>query len=478
MLKYISYSKQIIIIIGFCSTILLSHAQTLTFTNKTHQQLIGKAWNLAIWTIDTNTTKQGLLKAGAGYGGEWTRDASMNSWNAASLLRTPIAEHTLWSVTKNKDTIGHQYWDKIVWVIAAWNHYLVTGNTNFLQAAYNCSKKSMQQLQLYAYNSSFKLFTGPGNINDGIAAYPEPIFDNTNTSSYVLDHPTSKNIMVLSTNLLYMQAFNCLNQMANQLHEKIEAKQFQQQYQQLQQTIIQQFYLPQQNKLAYIIYPNGEKVIMQEGLGYSYALLFNLLTKQQAVQLINNTQLSPFGIVNIAPHLPRYNDSLPGRHNYMVWPFINAYWANAVANYALEKQLLFELKNQSHLALDSNKGNNNFEEVAEAFTGKPNGGWQSNRQWSSKDHQTWNATGFCRMIIHGLFGLHLTTDGIAFKPCLPKHVGTVSLQQIPYRNTIINITIKGIGSNIQSFTINGKKANPFLQATSKGQQQIVIILKP
>ena len=75
-------------------------------------QLYAKAFNLAIKVVDTNTHNQ-ILAAGGDYGAEWTRDIAINSWNGVSLLRPNVAEKSLWSVTENKKTVGHQYWDKI-----------------------------------------------------------------------------------------------------------------------------------------------------------------------------------------------------------------------------------------------------------------------------------------------------------------------------------------------------------------------------
>jgi hypothetical protein len=473
--KYRKMKIKLVLLFVISSSVCFS--QTLTFKHAAHQNLYGKAWNLALWTIDTNTTKDGLLKAGAGYGGEWTRDASMNNWNAASLLRTKVAEHTLWSVTKNRDTVGHQYWDKIVWVISAWNHYCISGDKDFLAQAYKCARNTMAELEATAFNKQLNLFTGPGNINDGIAAYPEPVYEPNNLSSYVLDHKKSKEIMVLSTNLLYLEAYKRLMAMEDNFSNDNRNVQLKKKYDILRLAILHQFYDRETNSFYYIIYPNGSKVKMQEGLGYSYALLFNLLNQKEALALINNTWLSKFGIVNVYPHLPRYSDSLPGRHNNMVWAFINAYWAHAMAKYKQAGKFLFELNNQSYLALDADKGNNNFEEVANALTGKPDGGWQSNRQWSSKDHQTWNATGFCRTIINGMFGMEFTPAGISFAPCLPKELDEVKLQGIRYRDAIISITLRGSGTKIKSFVINDQQKKNFIPAHVRGEQNIVIMLK-
>jgi hypothetical protein len=465
--------------IGFLFFAISMQSQSLTFKHAAHQQLYGKAWNLALWTIDTNTTKEGLLKAGAGYGGEWARDASMNCWNAASLLRPAVAEHTLWSVTKSRDTVSHQYWDKIVWVIGSWNHYCVTGDMKFLEQAYQCGTNTMAELEAIAFNKQFNLFTGPGNINDGIAAYPEPVFEPNNMSSYVLDHKKSKEIMVLSTNLLYMQAYRNLWFMAQKLQKPSHIQlRYRVKFEHILKSIGAWFYDDVNHSLNYIIYPGKTVVKMQEGLGYSYLLLFGILDSTRALKLINNTWQSKFGIVNVYPHLPRYNDSMPGRHNQMVWAFINAYWAHAMAKYKQPAKFLVELDNQAHLALDADKGNHNFEEVANALTGKPDGGWQSNRQWSSKDHQTWNATGYCRTIINGLFGMEFTPAGIRFSPCLPQGIEKVSIKDLKYRDAVLDITIKGTGTTIAQMKINGQHTSKYLLSGKVlGTQKIEITMR-
>ena len=98
-------------------------------------------FDLAVWTVDNNTDGL-LLKAGADYGGEWTRDISINSWNAVSLLRPAVAEYSLWSVTNNRKTIGHQYWDKIIWVIAASGKCVRENARSDVNSVYICASMS------------------------------------------------------------------------------------------------------------------------------------------------------------------------------------------------------------------------------------------------------------------------------------------------------------------------------------------------
>ena len=88
-----------------------------------------------------------MIKAGGQYGGEWTRDVSINAWNAASLLIPEKTAYSLWSVTiDDRKLIGHQYWDQIIWVMAAYDFYLKNNDLNFLKQAYIASANAMKKL--------------------------------------------------------------------------------------------------------------------------------------------------------------------------------------------------------------------------------------------------------------------------------------------------------------------------------------------
>ncbi|RYG70021.1 hypothetical protein EON80_08690, partial [bacterium] len=123
----------------------ISGAPQLQFQNRLVQGTLGKAYQGALDNLlrvntvtDTNKrhNKAGLMspdarfiKAGGGYDEPWTRDASINSWNAASLLEPTVARNTLWAVCQ-KQADGSvvlqrddQWWDKVIWITAAWNHF-------------------------------------------------------------------------------------------------------------------------------------------------------------------------------------------------------------------------------------------------------------------------------------------------------------------------------------------------------------------
>lgn len=88
------------------------------------------------------TAPNTFIKAGGGYNEPWTRDASINAWNAGSLLEPVVARNTLWAVAQRQPDGSvvlqrdNQWWDKVIWITAAWNHPKVTGDRTFLQTAY------------------------------------------------------------------------------------------------------------------------------------------------------------------------------------------------------------------------------------------------------------------------------------------------------------------------------------------------------
>lgn len=450
-------------------------AQKLKIGNAFKDSLIARAFNLAVWTVDHNTA-EGILKAGADYGGEWTRDISINSWNGVSLLRPEVAEKSLWSVTINKDTIGHQYWDKIIWITGAWNHYKTTGNKEFLKQAYICSKNTIADLEKKRFDKEYGLFMGPAHICDGIAGYPEPPFDPKNNSSFVLDHPNTNEMKSFSTNLIYVAAYQAAAAMGKELNApSAEIEEFNNKEKELKKNINKHFWSDDIKRYGYLILKDGTKDMSQEGVGVAYALIFGVPDKKQTELLFKNTFLMPLGLTCIYPNFPRFTFEKPGRHNNILWPVINGFWGYAAKMYKQYQIFTNELEMQAKFAVNPEKGNGNFREIYHPIFGWPDGGWQSGHKWESCNHQTWSATAFTRMVMNGMLGMNFETTGISFVPYLPKDYKEATLENIKYRGAEVTLKVKGVGGVIKSFSINGKKfKKPFLSCDSKGKQVIEI----
>ncbi len=447
----------------------------------TNNIAVNEAFRLAVRTVDINTRRD-ILAAGADYGGEWTRDISINSWNGASLLRPKVAEKSLWSITLNRDTIGHQYWDKIIWVIAVYNHYLVTGDKKFLEQAYKCSANTMNALEQQELDKNYGLFKGPSVFNDGIAAYPEPIYEPANNSSSVLDHKNSAYIKCLSTNCVYYGAYIALSKMSRILDAgKIITGNYERKAYNLKQEILKYFYNNDSNSFNYLIDQNGHAYKAQEGLGLSFAVIFNIIDGNKAKELIAHAVVSKYGITSIYPDFPRNSEQKPGRHNNIIWPMVNGFFAKAAIVAGNDTMFNKELYNLTHLALDEDKGDYNFREVYNPYSGKPDGGWQANGDkypeyhWDSCKLQTWSATAYISMVLNGIIGLQPNERSLAFAPYLPAGISNIRLKSLAYRNAVLDISIKGKNKVIKTFSVDGKQQkNHFISSAMQGKHTIVI----
>lgn len=465
--------KKIFLIIACGSLFFSSFSQTIECNNSE----VKDAYNLAVNTVKINV-RRGILAAGGDYGGEWTRDIAINSWNSVSILLPDVAERSLWSVTVNKDTIGHQYWDKIIWVIAAYNHYKVTGDKTFLKQAYTCSKNTMQQLEETQFDNHFGLFNGPSVFNDGIAGYPVPVYDSLNSSSFVLDHPHSKIIKCLSTNCVYYGAYQSLKEMALLLNDNNAKATYNTKATKLKQNILRYLFNKNENSFNYFIDEDGITYKYQEALGLSFAVIFGIVEGETAKQIISNAKVSAFGITSIYPDFTRFSKENPGRHNNIIWPMVNGFFAKAAIashNFNVFNKELFSLV---HLAIDADKGDYNFREIYNPYTGVPDGGWQSNHQWTSCHLQTWSATAFINMVQNGLVGMRIMNNRLEFEPYLPSGINYLKITAIVYRDAKINVVLKGNGRKVKSFFLNGKKQKEnFIPSTIKGNNEIMIELE-
>jgi hypothetical protein len=477
---------------------------SLEFANSGSQALFGGAYGTALQNLlHTNTIgydarydKSGLLdpaagivRAGGGYDQPWTRDASVNSWNATSLLSPAVAKNTLWAVV-DKDGGGalrvqqdDQQWDQVVWVTAAWHHFLVTGDQEFLGNAYRTAADTLairEHAGTAGFNATYGLFTGASFFNDGIAGYPAPPADATESvSTGSMPWPGVATGMYLSTNELYYAAYARAADMAAQLRRpQAEIDAFQVKAAALKAAINQHFWNPATGSYDYQLLAGGSRGAHQEGTGLAFALLFGIADPAQARSIIAHAHELPWGMPDTYPNWARYSDEQPGRHNAIVWPLVQGLWAKALAGQGEQPAFAGEVARLAKLA-----GNNSgFWEIYNGHTGVVDGGWQRlgdtvKFHWGSEPDQTWSATAFLDMVHTGLFGMTFTADGLAFAPDLPAGWGDVTLRNLRYRNANLTIALHGAGTRVGSFTLDGKPVRAGrIPATLSGEHRVEITL--
>ncbi|MFC8733118.1 hypothetical protein ACFT5B_11725 [Luteimicrobium sp. NPDC057192] len=484
----------------------VTDAPALSFANPNTEAAFGPAYREALDNLlrtntvpfdDATYNQSGLMtadpgtfvKAGGGYPQPWTRDASVNSWNAASLLEPDVARNTLWSAV-DKDDQGRlqvkqddQTWDQVVWVTSAWNHYLVTGDRSFLADAFQTAKNTLA-IRLAdsdpGLNPAFGLFTGPSFFNDGVAGYPAPPADPTESlGSGSFSYPGIRTGMFLSTNELYYAAFQNVANMAQALGQPSDvAAGYRSQAAALKKTINERFWNPKTGLYRYMVLPDGTTGDYQEGTGLAFAILFGIADERQTRSILANTHLMAQGVADVYPDFERYSTDQPGRHNAIVWPVVEGFWGSAAAQAGDQTAFATNLARLAHQA-DANSG---FWEIYNGTTGVVDGGYQRlgddlKFHWGSEPDQTWSATAYLRQLYDGVFGIGYTEDGLELTPTLPTGWGDTTLSGLRYRDADLTIRLHGAGDRVASFRLDGRpRKDAEIPATLTGRHTVDVTL--
>jgi len=468
---------------------------------------ISKAYRIAIGDIVGNIQhhksgvlgkKELTLYAGLAYDKPWTRDAAINVWNGFGMLSPEVSKNTLLAqVTKNdfgEDEITGQYWDKIIWTIGAWNYYLCTGDSLFLEYTYTVVKNTLLVLERDEFTKELGLFRGPAVYGDGVSAYPK-IYTNhqdidkngsySGIYNWAKVNDDLKNevgygmpMHALSTNAVYYQAYVLLSEIEKELQVDVNPV-WKEKARELSKAINTNFWSDTKKNYTYLVDPFGNSDA-QESLGISLCLLFGIATEAQVASVFENTVVEPAGIPCVYPSFDRFkNEKLDsyGRHSGTVWPHIQGFWADASMKYNNPAIFMHEFNALTRHAIRDFQ----FVEIYHPTKETAYGGLQEPnklKEWFCAERQTWSATAYLRMIYKNIIGVQVSVDGVYFKPFLPYNVQHIELLGMKYKNAILDIDIAGEGTVIEHFSINGKEQKTFfLPGNSVGNIKIQIKLK-
>ena len=406
--------------------------------------------------------KDGLLKekvpvllAGGGYDTPWTRDAAINTWNAAGLLLPEVAKNTLLSVLTEDGygrRIGGQYWDAVIWTTGAYRYWLYTGDDAFLPLIRECTVNSLAYFEDTEWDEKMGLFRGPACYGDGIAAYPDRYVTVGGGILAWPEHVPPEErapkgygipLFTVSTNCLYAECYRLAHVMTGDARyaEKHEA---------LKARINEVFWDEKKGIYDYAVDAKGRED-RQEALGQSFAILFDIADDEKKARILENCVVSENGICCLYPTYERYLPYGIGRHSGTVWPFAQAFFADAAVSLRPDRSA-FELETLTRNALRSGQ----FYEIYHPQTGEPYGGAQETDgpmkpDWASVPHQTWSATGYLRMLLFDLAGLHISEDGIHIHPARIADIQTLTLEGLRYRGAVIDLTVTPGGWDKEAF---------------------------
>lgn len=464
---------------------------------------INKAFRLAMSDIHFNIRPytaglidgDPVLCAGLDYPDPWTRDTAINILNGTSLIFPEVTRNNLLATLIESDGAvmlrdapgspepSLNYWDAIIWVLGAWHYYVYTGDDSLLQTALQVAERAFQVFEELEFDPELGLFRGGAVYGDGVAAYPdtyaEPAFAHADIAGWPARNPdraypkgTGLPMCSLSTNCVYVEAYRLAARIAREVgddsHRSWETK-----ADALSDAINREFWTEDKGTYRYLVDPFGGSE-HQEGLGLSLAILFGIADEDRASRVLDTAHITPQGIACVWPTFPRYavDADTFGRHSGTIWPFIQAFWAEAALTQGRKDLFDREFLTLTRLATQSD----GFYEIYHPLTGEPYGGVQEGIRWgtwASVPRQTWSATGYLRMVLTGVLGMRFSLDGITFEPSLPDGVHKARLRDLPYRNMVLDITVEGVGDRVTSLTINGEPAES-LSADGVGRQEIRI----
>ena len=455
---------------------------------------IDKAYRLALATIACNIVNRSnsneenpLLLAGLGYDNPWVRDTSINTWNGCGLICPNVTKNTLLSLYDQDSKVINeatgQSWDTVIWAVGAWYQYLYTGDLEFLKTAYEIVKKTLAVFEENEFDSEVNLFRGPACYGDGISAYPDVYVTGDSgilafaeeRRSLCVDNGLGIPMFTLSTNCLYYYVYIIADKMAIELNKPRE---YSGKAVKLRSAINNAFWSDKKGDYQYIIDKFGG-CDSNEGLGTSFAIIFDIADKEKIKKIFMNHYLTDHGVPCVWPTFGRYKKSASeyGRHSGTVWPFIQGFWADAAARCGRIDLFDNEFIKQTDNALKSCQ----FAEIYHPVTGEMYGGLQEENDkiinWQSMPFQTWSASAYLRNVYMDILGMRFDTDGIHFSPCGSRTVQRVDISGIKYLDSSLSIKIRGNGLHIKEFKINQKKCMPFFPKSKTGENFIEIILE-
>ncbi|GAA4280064.1 alpha-L-rhamnosidase-related protein [Gaetbulibacter aestuarii] len=425
------------------------------------QPIVNALYNLATEEAIKNIEPDSTFRTGAEWGGVWTRDISYSIYLAFAYHEPEVAKISLMRKVKRdriiQDTGSGGAWpvssDRVVWAVAAWEIYKVTGDTDWLKKTYKIIKNTLED-DAKTLVSSNGLYKGESSFLDWREqTYPKWMSN--------MDIAESKN---LGTNVLHYEANTILGKMADALGDS--SSEYDARAKAIKEAINKELWLPEDGFYAQYEYGrayfNTSKRF--EALGEALAILFDVADSEKAKAISTESPVTPFGVTCIYPQIP----GIPPYHNNGVWPFVQSYWNLASAKVGNEKALNYGLAAIYRPAALFLSNYENFEADNGDFRGTE---INSNRM-------LWSMAGNLAMVHRVFMGMHFQKDGILFQPVVPEaYKGKKELSNFKYRKASLDITVEGFGNKIKTFKIDGEtKEKPFLPSGLDGKHKVSIQL--
>ena len=430
----------------------------LTTPNNLHTAIYNMGLDEMVNAVEPDTT----LRTGREWAGVWTRDVSYSILLSMAYMQPEASRISLMKKVNPRgeiiqDTGSGGAWpvssDRMIWALAAYELYKVTGDRQWLEYIYPIIQRSLR-------SDSLTVRTEGGLVKG------ETSFIDWREQSYPKWMQTADiyNSEALSTSVVQAAALRALADMATDLGHKDKAKEYAAEADRISEAVNRDLWMADKGYYAMYNYGRTAPVLnpRAETLGESLAILWDVADADRARTITENNPTTPFGAPVFFPQI----SDMPAYHNNALWPWVAAYWALANAKAGNEEGTLEAIGSIFRPAalFATNKENLNLDngDIATEL---------------NSSNMLWCLAGNIAVTHKILFGINFEKNGLAFRPFVPKALGAErTLTGFRYRDAVLNITVKGYGDRIASFTLNGKEHKPFIPADIKGENNIVITM--
>lgn len=426
--------------------------------------LVDALYNLSLEEMVRAVEEDSTLRTGKEWSGVWTRDVSYSTILSMAILQPKVARYSLMRKVKDgmiiQDTgTGGAYpvsTDRMIWAVAAWEIYLVTGDRNWLETMYPIIRKSLEADLKNAYDTELGLVRGESSFLDWREqTYPAWMTPADIYSSFSL-----------GTNAVHYQANKILSDVAALLGDVDVAAYHRGVATRIRNGINQHLWVEDQQNFGQYLYGRAFPILSPraEALGAALCVLFDIADSSRQKQVVENMPINAFGIPCIYPQIP----DIPPYHNNGVWPFVQSYWALASARAGNEnavRDALAAVWRPASLFLTNKE---NFV----AHTGD-----YAATQINS-DNMLWSLSGNLALVYRILFGISYSPDHVSFSPFVPQAMaGTYQLKGYRYRDAVLDIEVTGFGNVISRVVLDDQPINEArLPASLTGRHSLRIEL--
>lgn len=410
--------------------------------NMLHQAIYNMGLDEMVNAVEPDTT----LRTGKEWAGVWTRDVSYSIILSMAALQPEASMISLMKKVNPsgqiiQDTGSGGAWpistDRMVWVLAAWEIYKVTGDKAWLEKVYPIALRSFEK-------DDATIRSGRGLVKG------ETSFIDWREQSYpkwmqTVDISQSE---ALGTNVMYAAALKAVSEMASVLGKKKVAGEYAAKSAELAKTIDETFYMPDKGYYGMYTYGRDSKILnpRAETLGEALAILYDIAPAERQKEISRNVPQTPFGVAIFYPQIA----DMPNYHNNTLWPWVGAYWTLAQAKSGNEsgvKEGIGAIFRPAAL-FATNKENFNLDN-GDIYTEL------------NSSNMLWCLAGNIAMTQQVLMGIHFEKDGLRIAPFVPESfAGDRTLENFPYRGARLDITVNGYGNKIKSLTLNDKQLDP------------------